>query len=103
MAYQNAIATMTRLNPAGVEASMRVIHDHPEALSVAMMQQEIALAEACERIEPGYLRSCAEAFGYGDDYERWERERLRMRAVFRLGGWGGPDEDTTCHIGEAGE
>jgi hypothetical protein len=71
--YQRIIRQLhPSVNPAGVEASMRLQYGTLSHLSDADFKREIRIAIACERDSPGFLRRIAESFGMGDDFQQWE-------------------------------
>lgn len=71
--YQRLIREMhPTINPAGVEASMRLQYGTLSHLSDADFRREIRLAAACERASPGFLKKAAESFGMADDFATWE-------------------------------
>ena len=80
---QTRIAQLTRMNPAGIEASMRIAHDDPAALSAASVEHECRIAEAVERMDPGYLARCAETMGLDTDFALWEARGNRAFRVRR--------------------
>lgn len=80
---QTRIASMTRLNPAGVEASMRIAHDDLDQLPDASWQHECSIAAAVERMDPGYLARCADTMGLDSDFARWEARGNRRQRVRR--------------------
>lgn len=61
------------LNPAGVEASMRLTHGTLDHLSRAQFEDETKVASACERREPGFLERAASSFGMAEAYKRWQQ------------------------------
>ena len=63
------------INPVGVEASMRLQYGTLDHLSRAEFLREIDIARTAERMEPGYLRDCAESYDRLSAFERWESER----------------------------
>ena len=76
MIYQKIINEINpKLNPAGVEASMRLVYGTLDHLSGADFKQETTLAKDCEESEPGYLRSIADSYGMKRDFEMWEDSR----------------------------
>jgi len=60
------------LNPAGVEASMRLQYHTLNHLTHDTFVAEAKLARLCEQAEPGYLRRVATSFGMRDEFEHWE-------------------------------
>jgi hypothetical protein len=74
MNYQATIHDLDpTVNPAGVEASMRLQFGTLDHLSRDDFRREIGIAKACEAEEPGYLEAVAESYGMAADYARWER------------------------------
>ena len=56
--YQLTIHEMDKtINPAGVEASMRLEYGTLDHLSRAAFSREIETAKECERQRPGFMRS----------------------------------------------
>jgi len=73
MHYQALIREFApHLNPAGVEASMRMQFGTLDHLSREDFRAECAIAEECEKAEPGFLRKVAESYGMGRDFAKWE-------------------------------
>lgn len=73
MTYQQTIHEIDpTINPAGVEASMRLQYGTLDHLPRETFVEEVALAHLCEAEEPGYLRSVAESYGMAADFEKWE-------------------------------
>ena len=71
--YQDLIHEIDpTINPAGVEASMRLQYSTLDHLPRSVFAQEIGLALMCEADEPGYLRSVADSYGMLSDFEKWE-------------------------------
>jgi len=72
--YQELIHEINpRLNPAGVESLMRLQYGTLSHLSREIFVAECALAAECEKEEPGILKSAAESFGMGREFEEWEK------------------------------
>ena len=63
------------LNPAGVEASMRLQYGTLGHLPREIFAQEVELATECEGRFPGYLREIAESFGMVGEFEAWEEKK----------------------------
>ena len=63
------------INPVGVEASMRLQYGTLDHLPREEFIKEINGARAVERMEPGYLRECADSYDRTEAFERWESER----------------------------
>ncbi|MYC32123.1 MAG: hypothetical protein F4X64_02970 [Chloroflexi bacterium] len=57
-----------KVNPAGVEASMRLQYGTLDHLGAADFRREILIAEQLEAAEPGCLLGIAESYGLGSDY-----------------------------------
>lgn len=73
MSYQTLLHELAPdLNPAGVEASMRlhfgVLNHLPRDTFVA----EALLAADLESASPGILRKIAESMGMAEDFAKWE-------------------------------
>ena len=76
MSYQTLLHELApSLNPAGVEASMRLQYGTLDHLPREIFAEEATLAAACEREEPGFLKSIAASMGMADDYNAWEARR----------------------------
>lgn len=70
--YQDTIHELDpTVNPAGVEASMRLQFGTLDHLDRDEFRREIEVAKACESESPGYLRAVAESYGLAEDFERW--------------------------------
>ncbi len=52
-------STVTGAEARGIVASMRLQYSTLDHLPRSTFVQEIALARACESVEPGYLKRCA--------------------------------------------
>ena len=73
MGYQKLIHDIDpTVNPAGVEASMRLQFGTLDHLDRQTFREEIILAKECEREQPGYLRRTAASYGMEADYNKWE-------------------------------
>ena len=73
MFYQKLLHELAPdLNPAGVEASMRLQYGTLNHLPREVFAEEARLAADCERQSPGILRSTAESFGMADEFTAWE-------------------------------
>ena len=73
MFYQKLLHELApALNPAGVEASMRLQYGTLNHLPREVFAEEARLAADCERQSPGFLRRTAESFGMGDEFTSWE-------------------------------
>lgn len=62
-------------NPAGVEASMRLMYGTLSHLPKSVFKKEVEIAAACERQEPGYLLTAAESYGMAEDFQQWEQSK----------------------------
>ena len=67
-----------KLNPAGVEANMRLQYGTLGFLEEQDFLFELEIAAECERQNPGYLRDVAASFGLADDFNRWEIELKKV-------------------------
>ena len=65
------------VNPIGVEASMRLQYGTLDHLSRGVFHEEIELAKACEREEPDFMRSTACSFGWGEAFDRAEKDKIK--------------------------
>ena len=73
MYYQKLLHELAPdLNPAGVEASMRLQYGSLNHLPREVFAEEAKLAADCERQSPGFLQSAAESFGMADEFTAWE-------------------------------
>jgi len=73
MFYQRLLHELApELNPAGVEASMRLQYATLDHLPRETFAEEARLAAACERQAPGYLRQIAESMGMAAAFDAWE-------------------------------
>lgn len=73
--YQELIHEIDpKVNPAGVEASMRLQFGTLDHLPREEFEREISVARMCEDEAPGYMRDVAASYGLGADFETWERE-----------------------------
>jgi len=73
MFYQKLLFELAPdLNPAGVEASMRLQYGTLNHLPREVFAAEAKLAADCERQSPGFLRRTAESFGMADEFTTWE-------------------------------
>lgn len=71
--YQSLIREIhPTVNPAGVEAAMRLHHGTLDHLERRDFVHEVGLALACEAAEPGFLRRIAASFGMAAEFDRWE-------------------------------
>ena len=72
-AYQHTIHQIDKsINPAGIEASMRMQHDTLDHLPYEAFAQEVEIAKALEADYPGHLRELAASYGLEQDYDEWE-------------------------------
>ncbi len=71
-----------KINPAGVEGSMRLHYGTLNHLDRLDFQLEIKVARACEEESPGFLRSCAGSLGLDVDFVEWEKRNSEYQ------GWG---------------
>ena len=62
-----------KINPAGVEARMRLHHGTLNHLSSLDFQIEIEVARAYEKESPGFLHNFAGNLGLERDFEEWEK------------------------------
>jgi len=73
MYYQKLLHELAPdLNPAGVEASMRLQYGTLNHLPREVFADEAKLAADCECQSPGYLRRTADSLGMGDEFAAWE-------------------------------
>ena len=73
MSYQTLLHELASdLNPAGVEASMRLHYGTLNHLPGETFVTEAKLAADLERQSPGILRKIAESMGMADDFAKWE-------------------------------
>ena len=66
------------INPAGVEASMRLQYGVLDHLPRETFHAETEVARQCETESPGYLRGVAVSYGLGEDYDAWENSKGRL-------------------------
>lgn len=65
--YQHIILELDpKVDAVGVEASIRLRYGTLDHLSRDEFKKEIAIAKECEAAEPGYLKRCAESYGWTD-------------------------------------
>ena len=77
MAYQTLLHELAPdLNPAGVEASMRLHYGTLSHLPRETFAAEAKLAADLERQAPGILRKIADSMGLGDDFANWEASHV---------------------------
>ena len=73
--YQQRIADIDpTINPVGVECAMRNQYSTLDHLWDDDFRQEIAIAHACEKEKPGFLKGCAKNHGHADEHAKWERD-----------------------------
>lgn len=73
MYYQKLLRELAPdLNPAGVEASMRLQYGTLNHLPRKVFADDAKLAAECERQSPGFLRRTAESFGMDEEFTAWE-------------------------------
>ena len=73
MQYQQLIQELdSTVNPAGVEAAMRLQYGTLDHLSKEAFKQEIGIAKACEKESPGFMKLCADSLGFGAEYAAWK-------------------------------
>ena len=73
MSYQTLLRDLApTLNPAGVEASMRLHYGTLSHLPRETFADEAKLAADLERQSPGILRKIADSMGMADDFAKWE-------------------------------
>ena len=73
MSYQTLLQELApNLNPAGIEASMRLHYGTLNHLPPETFAEEAKLAADLERQSPGTLRRIADSMGLGDDFANWE-------------------------------
>ena len=73
MSYQTLLQELApNLNPAGIEASMRLHYGTLSHLPPETFAEEAKLAAEMERQSPGTLRRIADSMGLADDFAKWE-------------------------------
>ena len=73
MSYQSIIHELDpHINPAGVEASMRLQYGVLDHLSRETFREEIQIARASEAESPGFMKSAAESYGMAPDFDHWQ-------------------------------
>lgn len=73
MYYQTLLKELAPgLNPAGVEASMRLHYGTLNHLPRETFVEEARLAADLEAQSPGILRRIADSMGMADDFANWE-------------------------------
>ena len=77
MSYQNLLHELAPdLNPAGIEASMRLHYGTLNCLPRETFAAEARLAADLEGQSPGILRKIAESMGMADDFAAWEASHV---------------------------
>ena len=73
MSYQILLHELAPdLNPAGIEASMRLHFGTLKHLPRETFVAEVKLAADLEAQSPGILRKIADSTGMADDFAKWE-------------------------------
>ena len=73
MTYQTLLHELAlSLNPAGIEASMRLHYATLNHLPRETFVAEAKLAADLEGQSPGILRKIADSMGMADDFAKWE-------------------------------
>ena len=73
MFYQRLLHELApELNPAGVEAAMRLEYSTLDHLPRKTFAEEAKRAAAFERHAPGYLRQIADSMGMANEFDAWE-------------------------------
>ena len=73
MSYQTMLHELApKLNPAGVEASMRLHYGTLNHLPCETFVAEAKLAAELEAQSPGILCKIADSMGMADDFAKWE-------------------------------
>lgn len=73
MSYQTLLHELAPdLNPAGVEASMRLHYGTLNHLPRETFAEEARLAADLEGQSPGILRRIADSMGMADEFAKWE-------------------------------
>ena len=73
MNYQTLLKSLApNLNPAGLEASMRLHYGTLNHLPREIFVEEARLATDLEAQSPGILRRIADSMGMGDEFAKWE-------------------------------
>ena len=76
--YQETIHGLDpTINPAGVEASMRLQFGTLDHLDREDFEREISVARMCDDADPGYLRGVAASYGLLDAVEVWQARLQR--------------------------
>ena len=79
MSYQKLLHELaTDLNPAGVEASMRLHYGVLNHLPRDTFVAEALLAADLESGSPGILQKIADSLGMAEDYAKWEAARAPL-------------------------
>ena len=73
--YQESIHDLDNtVNPAGVEAFMRVEYGPLDYLPLSSLEDGAKSAKSAEAKQPGLLEMIAESKGLADDYADWQKE-----------------------------
>ena len=73
MSYQTLLRELApNINPAGIEASMRLRYGTLNHLPRKTFVAEAKLAADLEVQSPGILRKIAESMGMADNFAKWE-------------------------------
>ena len=76
MSYETLLHELAPdLNPAGIEASMRLHYGTLNHLPRQTFVAEAKLAADLDAQSPGILRKIAESMGMADDFAKWEASR----------------------------
>ena len=76
MSYQTLLHELAPdLNPAGIEALMRLHYGTLNHLPRETFVAEAKLAADLDAQSPGILRKIAESMGMADDFAKWEASR----------------------------
>ena len=77
MSYQTLLRELApSLNPAGIEASMRLHYGTLNHLPRETFAVEAKLAADLEAQSPGILSKIADSMGMADDFAKWEGEHV---------------------------
>lgn len=73
MHYQKLIHEIAPdMNPAGIEAMIRIKYGNIDHLSREVFTAEVKIAAESGREYPRFLRLAAEGYGMGADFAAWE-------------------------------
>ena len=76
MSYQTLLHELAPdLNPAGIDASMRLHYGTLNHLPRETFVAEAKLAADLDAQSPGILRKISESMGMADDFAKWEASR----------------------------